>query len=86
MDRGAWQVIVHGVTKSWTQLTSVLLSQFVSSSSSPSCVYKSVLYIPCSLKTIDAASQTRPFGIILDVHLLYNPFSPYKQYIARLQQ
>ena len=69
MDRGAWQVIVHGVTKSWTQLTSMLLSQFVSSSSSP-CVYKSVLYIPCSLKIIDSASQTRPFDIILDVHLL----------------
>ena len=22
MDRGAWQVAVHGVTKSWTQLSS----------------------------------------------------------------
>ena len=21
MDRGSWQVIVHGVTKSWTQLS-----------------------------------------------------------------
>ena len=52
----------------------------------PLCVYKSILYIPCSLKIIDSASQTRAFDIILDVHLLYNPFSPYKQYLAMLQQ
>ena len=23
MDRGAWQAIVHGVTKSWTQLSNL---------------------------------------------------------------
>ena len=52
----------------------------------PLCVYESVLYIPCSLKIIDSTSQTKAFDIILDVHLFYNPFSPYNQYLARLQQ
>ena len=31
MDRGAWQAIVHGVTKSWTQLNNSLLRSLITS-------------------------------------------------------
>ena len=27
MDRGAWQAIVHGVSKSWTQLSNIIAIQ-----------------------------------------------------------
>ena len=33
MDKGAWQVTVHGVTKSWTRLSTTLV-----------CMYKAVTY------------------------------------------
>ena len=49
MDRGAWQVTVHGVTKSRTWLRALCL-----------CIYK---YILCCIYTVDKlASHIMPCG------------------------
>ena len=61
MEREAWRAAVHGVTKSWTQLSHWTELNWIEHL--PLCVHKSVLYVCVSISALQIGSSV-PFLLV----------------------